>query len=136
MVQHGHSSRPEHCRKVLVRWTARQQCEGGCRRGSIEASHRIESGIPSPESKWMVVTPEHISSDDGDFNDFVELTCRIRVIKDHHSVWYSIGWRKTIGFRRRVCYGLHRTALALDYGRILSWMFVYFLQQKWDGKKF
>jgi hypothetical protein len=38
------------------------------------------------------------------------------------------------GFGRRVCYGLHRTALALDYDRILSWGFVYFFLEKWDGK--
>jgi hypothetical protein len=46
----------------------------------------------------VVATPEHTSLDDGGFGGYVELACRIRVIKDHHTVWYSIGWRKIIGF--------------------------------------
>ena len=59
------------------------------------------------------------------------MTCRIRVIKDHHTEWCSIGWRMALG-----------VGVAMDFtGRLRRWIMTgdflgilaTFDSEKWDG---
>lgn len=81
----------------------------------------------------MVATPEHTSPDDGDFSGYVELACRIRVIKDHHTVQHWLAqnnWLFGVGF-----------AMVFT-GRLWRWIMTgyFFLDicllssEEWDGK--